>query len=122
MNHLQQHDPAVWDAIEAEAIRQQDGLEMIASENYTSLAIMQAAGSVLTNKYAEDIRAADITVDVNTSMLSRISLLSGRASYLAPKLPMSSLTVGRRPIRLFISVVWKREITSWDSIWLKVDT
>lgn len=53
MNPLQQQDPDIWDAIEAEARRQQDGLEMIASENYTSLAIMQAAGSVLTNKYAE---------------------------------------------------------------------
>ncbi len=53
MNPLQQQDPHVWDAIQAEATRQQDGLEMIASENYTSLAIMQAAGSVLTNKYAE---------------------------------------------------------------------
>jgi glycine hydroxymethyltransferase len=53
MNPLQQQDPQVWEAIEAEAVRQQEGLEMIASENYTSLAIMQAAGSVLTNKYAE---------------------------------------------------------------------
>ncbi len=53
MNPLQQQDPSVWEAIQAEAVRQQDGLEMIASENYTSLAIMQAAGSVLTNKYAE---------------------------------------------------------------------
>ena len=53
MNPLQQQDPEVWEAVEAEATRQQDGLEMIASENYTSLAIMQAAGSVLTNKYAE---------------------------------------------------------------------
>ncbi|MDG2220655.1 MAG: serine hydroxymethyltransferase [Rubripirellula sp.] len=53
MNPLQQQDPEIWEAIEAEAQRQQDGLEMIASENYTSLAIMQAAGSVLTNKYAE---------------------------------------------------------------------
>ncbi len=53
MNILQQQDPAVFNAIEAEAQRQQDGLEMIASENYTSVAVMQAAGSVLTNKYAE---------------------------------------------------------------------
>jgi glycine hydroxymethyltransferase len=53
MTPLQQQDPAIWDAINAEARRQQDGLEMIASENYTSLAIQQAAGSVLTNKYAE---------------------------------------------------------------------
>ncbi|TWU45504.1 Serine hydroxymethyltransferase [Novipirellula aureliae] len=53
MSFLQTQDPEIWDAIEAEATRQQDGLEMIASENYTSPAIMQATGSVLTNKYAE---------------------------------------------------------------------
>ncbi|QEG01618.1 Serine hydroxymethyltransferase [Stieleria maiorica] len=53
MNPLQQQDPQVWDAIQDEASRQRDGLEMIASENYTSYAVMQAAGSVLTNKYAE---------------------------------------------------------------------
>ncbi|TWU08300.1 serine hydroxymethyltransferase [Stieleria varia] len=53
MNPLQQQDPQIWDAIQAEATRQRDGLEMIASENYTSFAVMQAAGSVLTNKYAE---------------------------------------------------------------------
>jgi glycine hydroxymethyltransferase len=52
-NFIAEHDPAVWAAIEEEQRRQQDGLEMIASENYTSPAIMQAAGSVLTNKYAE---------------------------------------------------------------------
>ncbi|MEO1614633.1 MAG: serine hydroxymethyltransferase [Planctomycetota bacterium] len=53
MNPLQQQDPQIWDAIQDEAKRQRDGLEMIASENYTSYAVMQAAGSVLTNKYAE---------------------------------------------------------------------
>jgi glycine hydroxymethyltransferase len=53
MNHIQVQDPEVWAAIAAEMQRQQDGLEMIASENYTSPAVLQAAGSVLTNKYAE---------------------------------------------------------------------
>lgn len=53
MNILQTQDPDVWAAIDAEATRQQDGLELIASENYTSPAVMQAVGSVLTNKYAE---------------------------------------------------------------------
>ena len=53
MNFLQSQDPDIFNAINDEAVRQQDGLEMIASENYTSPAIMEAAGSVLTNKYAE---------------------------------------------------------------------
>src|SRR5438270_3406226 len=50
---LQQADPEVWQAIDDERRRQQQGLEMIASENYTSPAVMAAQGSVLTNKYAE---------------------------------------------------------------------
>ena len=52
-NFLAANDPDVWAAIADEKERQQDGLELIASENYTSPAVMQAAGSVLTNKYAE---------------------------------------------------------------------
>jgi glycine hydroxymethyltransferase len=46
-------DPEVFDAISAELIRQQTTLEMIASENFAPVAVMQAQGSVLTNKYAE---------------------------------------------------------------------
>jgi glycine hydroxymethyltransferase len=53
MNWIEQEDPEVWTAIAGEIKRQEDGLEMIASENYTSPAVMQAVGSVLTNKYAE---------------------------------------------------------------------
>src|SRR5262245_46420642 len=53
MDVLQQTDPDVWQAIQAERKRQQQGLEMIASENYTSPAVLAAQGSVLTNKYAE---------------------------------------------------------------------
>ena len=52
-NFLAANDPDVWAAVAAEVERQHDGLELIASENYTSPAVMQAAGSVLTNKYAE---------------------------------------------------------------------
>jgi glycine hydroxymethyltransferase len=53
MSILERQDPAVWNAIQGERRRQQTGLEMIASENYTSPAVMACQGSVLTNKYAE---------------------------------------------------------------------
>jgi glycine hydroxymethyltransferase len=53
MDVLQQADPDVASAIAREQQRQQEGLELIASENYTSPAVLAAAGTVLTNKYAE---------------------------------------------------------------------
>ena len=46
-------DPELWSAVQLETRRQQDHIELIASENYTSPAVMQAQGSQLTNKYAE---------------------------------------------------------------------
>ena len=51
--YLAQHDPVVAAAIDAELARERDGLELIASENVVSEAVMMAVGSVLTNKYAE---------------------------------------------------------------------
>ena len=53
MTILERQDPEIWQAIQGERRRQQFGLEMIASENYTSPAVLEAQGSVLTNKYAE---------------------------------------------------------------------
>ncbi len=53
MNELKSSDPEISGFIKQEFLRQQDGLEMIASENYTSKAVMEAQGSILTNKYAE---------------------------------------------------------------------
>jgi glycine hydroxymethyltransferase len=50
---LSQIDPAIAAIIQAETRRQEDGLELIASENFVSPAVMEATGSVLTNKYAE---------------------------------------------------------------------
>ena len=53
MSHLERTDPELHAAIEGERQRQVDKIELIASENYTSPAVMEAVGSVLTNKYAE---------------------------------------------------------------------
>jgi glycine hydroxymethyltransferase len=53
MSIIQQQDPELYEAISLESARQRDNLELIASENYTSRAVMEAAGGVLTNKYAE---------------------------------------------------------------------
>lgn len=51
--NLADYDPILWQAIQAEDRRQEEHLELIASENYTSPRVMQAQGSQLTNKYAE---------------------------------------------------------------------
>lgn len=53
MSWMEKTDPEVFNYIKAEAHRQEEGLELIASENYCSRAVMEAQGSVLTNKYAE---------------------------------------------------------------------
>src|ERR671914_2585158 len=50
---LKDADPEIADAIRNETRRQAEGLELIASENFVSSAVLEAAGSVLTNKYAE---------------------------------------------------------------------
>ncbi|XSG82539.1 MAG: serine hydroxymethyltransferase [Methyloligella sp. ZOD6] len=51
--HLEDTDPELWDAIEDEAERQQTEIELIASENIVSRAVLDAVGTLLTNKYAE---------------------------------------------------------------------
>src|SRR6266566_8927136 len=52
-NPLGETDPEIARAIADEARRQHEGLELIASENFVSMAVLEAAGSVFTNKYAE---------------------------------------------------------------------
>jgi len=53
MDELKKSDPEIYETIINEARRQHDGLELIASENFVSVAVLQALGSVMTNKYAE---------------------------------------------------------------------
>lgn len=57
LSHLAQSDPEVFFAIGNELGRQRGSIELIASENFVSLAVMEAVGSVLTNKYAEGLPA-----------------------------------------------------------------
>lgn len=53
-NHtIERVDPEIWDVIQHETRRQEEHIELIASENYTSPAVLEAVGSLLTNKYAE---------------------------------------------------------------------
>jgi glycine hydroxymethyltransferase len=55
MDHLQATDPEIFRSIVSEAKRQADGLELIASENFVSRAVLEAMGQVMTNKYAEGV-------------------------------------------------------------------
>src|SRR5690606_22477916 len=52
---LKEVDAAIYDAIQKERARQNEGIELIASENFVSEAVLEAQGSVLTNKYAEGL-------------------------------------------------------------------
>ena len=51
--NLKEFDPELWSSINNETSRQEEHIELIASENYTSKSILEVQGSVLTNKYAE---------------------------------------------------------------------
>ncbi len=55
MSALEKTDKAIYDLVQSELIRQQDGLELIPSENFVSAAVLEAQGTVLTNKYAEGL-------------------------------------------------------------------
>jgi len=63
--HVKQVDPEIYDVILKEWERQEYGLELIASENFVSQAVMEAMGSVLTNKYAEGYPKRGTTAVVN---------------------------------------------------------
>jgi glycine hydroxymethyltransferase len=51
--YLEKTDPVIADLIQKEAQRQENEIELIASENYVSKAVLEAIGSILTNKYSE---------------------------------------------------------------------
>ena len=68
---LKEFDPEIFGAIEDEFTRQRTHIELIASENFVSRAVLEAQGSILTNKYAEAIVVKDTMVVARTLMLSK---------------------------------------------------
>jgi glycine hydroxymethyltransferase len=80
---LRHSDPAVAESIAHEVRRQRDGLELIASENYVSRAVLEAQGSVLTNKYAEGLPGkryyggCEFVDDVEQLAIDRVKQLFG---------------------------------------------
>ena len=81
--HLMQADPELYASMERELGRQRDHLELIASENFTSPAVMEAVGSHLTNKYAEGYPGAryyggcDYVDEVERLAIDRVTRLFG---------------------------------------------
>ena len=63
---LKDIDPEIYEQVISEENRQEEHIELIASENYTSPAVMAAQGSQLTNKYAEGYIANDFMAGVNS--------------------------------------------------------
>ena len=82
---LAQVDPAIARLIDAEVVRQRDGLELIASENFTSRAVLEAMGSCLTNKYAEGYPGkryyggCEVVDEVEQLAIDRVKQLYGAA-------------------------------------------
>lgn len=113
LNVIRQADPQVADAIEAELNRQRSHIELIASENFVSPAVMAAMGSCLTNKYAEGYPAhryyggCECVDVVETSPVTALSSFSAASTSTCSRIP------ARRRIRRCISPCSSRAIPSW---------
>jgi glycine hydroxymethyltransferase len=83
--HLSEADPAIHDLIKREVARQEHGLELIASENFVSVAVLEAMGTALTNKYAEGVPkkryygGCEVVDEVEQLAIDRAKALFGAA-------------------------------------------
>lgn len=80
-DEVKEFDPEVAEAIKLEVGRQNDHIELIASENFVSKAVMAAMGSWLTNKYAEGYPGKDTTADASMLILLRTLPLKEQRSF-----------------------------------------
>ena len=106
-------DPEIAAMIDREAARQRDGIELIASENFTSCAVRAAQGSVLTNKYAKAIPENVIITVANLLTKLKRWLLKGPVNCSARKQPTFSRIPAARPIWRFILLWLSPAIRFW---------
>ena len=104
LSALNETDPEIAAAIDKEYKRQFEHIELIASENFTSRAVMEAQGSCLTNKYAEGYPPAAGMGDVSMWTLWKHSPSSAPRSSSVPSTPTSNPTAAARRTWPFISV------------------
>ena len=97
---IARYDAEIFDEMDKEAQRQEEQIELIASENYTSPAVMEAQGSVLTNKYAEGYQESVTTVVVSTLILLSNWQLIALKNCSAPITPTCSPMQVHRPTPL----------------------
>ncbi len=107
---IKNEDVEIAEAIQAEMDRQNSHIELIASENWVSKAVMAAMGSPLTNKYAEGYPERDITADASVWMLLRILPESGQKSCSSANMPTCSLIPEHRLIWLQCLLWWSQVI------------
>lgn len=96
---IKDFDFEIGTAIENETRRQQDNLELIASENIVSKTVMQAQGSILTNKYAEGYPGRRYYGGCEfIDVVENLAIERAKKNYLVPSLLMFNHTLVRRPI------------------------
>ena len=100
-DRIEDFDPELWEAIQNESRRQEEHIELIASENYASPRVLEAQGTVLTNKYAEGYPGKDTTEAANLLMSQSSSPSIVQNNYLMLIMSTFSLIPVLAQMRLF---------------------
>ena len=102
MSYIEKQDKVIFEAIQKEYDRQNSNIELIASENFVSEAVMEAQGSVLTNKYAEGYPGRRYYGGCEYVDVSETVAIDRAKALLALNMLMYNLTLVHKPTWLFI--------------------
>lgn len=111
---IEQFDEELWSAMKAENQRQEEHIELIASENYASPRVLEAQGSVLTNKYAEGYPGKRYYGGCEYVDIAEQLAIERARSCLERLTRMCSPTLARARTSLFITRFCSPAIRSWE--------